>query len=81
MYLGNQVEIIYQDVDRFDSLPYDKCTRVYGLCYYKGKLVLAFENHKKEWILPGGSIEPRETFEQTLIREVKGESNMRVIKY
>lgn len=81
MNLGNQVEITYHDVDQFDSIPYDKCTQVYGLCFFKNKLVIGFESSKREWVLIGGSIEPGETFEQTLIREVKEESNMRVIKY
>jgi 8-oxo-dGTP pyrophosphatase MutT (NUDIX family) len=39
------------------------------------------DGHGDMWILPGGSKEKGETYEQTLIREVQEETNMQVLSY
>lgn len=70
----------YHDADNFDELPIQHCTQVYGVCFYQDLIVLA-KTIKETWVLPGGSIEPGETFEQTLHREVREESNMKVLSY
>ena len=68
----------YHDVDSFHDLPYEQCTQVYGVCFYQDSIILA-KTIKGSWILPGGTIEAGEAFEQTLTREVREESNMRVL--
>jgi 8-oxo-dGTP pyrophosphatase MutT (NUDIX family) len=80
-YLGQSYDLEYQDADDFSQLPVSQCTQVYGVCLYNGQVVLGFSRRMQQWSLIGGTIEPHEKFEATLIREVKEESNMKVIKY
>lgn len=71
----------YFDSVEFDTLPQDKVKQVYGVCFFEEKIVIGYGGLKRGWGLIGGSIEPGETFEQTLIREIKEESNMEVLSY
>lgn len=70
----------YHDVDDFNSLDKSKCTQTYGVCFYGDKMVIGFGGKKKDWGLIGGTIEPGETFEETLHREIQEESNMKILK-
>lgn len=81
LYLGKKIDLIYKDADSFDNLPIEKCKQIHSLCFYNSKIVIGFEGNNKRWVLIGGSREPEEKLEQTLVREVKEESNMRVLKY
>jgi len=81
LYLGSKIDLIYKDADSFEDLPLEKCMQVHSLCFYNGKIVIGFDGNKKHLVLIGGGREPGETLGQTLVREIKEESNMRVIKY
>src|SRR5690606_3600234 len=50
----------------------------YGVCFYNDLIILA-KTKKGSWTLPGGTIEPGESFHDALIREIKEESNMKVL--
>lgn len=78
---GKDYKLRYEDLDSFDELPYKKCKQVYGVCFYKDKMVIGFGGKKADWGLIGGTIEPDEKFEETLVREIREESNMRVLKF
>jgi len=52
---------------------------VHAYCFYKDKLVIVGHEADNNWTPPGGAIEPGETFEEASIREVKEESNMKVL--
>ncbi|HSX35710.1 MAG TPA: NUDIX domain-containing protein [Patescibacteria group bacterium] len=78
-YNGQSFGIEYNDVDSFEKLPHKNCRQVYGLCFYKGSLVIGYNGAKQTWGLVGGTIEPGESFRQTLDREVQEESNMQVL--
>lgn len=71
----------YSDVDSFDDLDMSKCTQTYGVCFYGDEIVIGYNGKKKNWGLIGGTIEKRETLEQTLIREIQEESNMEVLSF
>lgn len=71
----------YSDCDDFCSIPASKTRQVYGVCLYDKKLVLVHNGKKDTWGLVGGTIEKSEKFEQTLFREIKEESNMKVLEY
>ena len=48
-----------------------------GVVIYRGKILLLYKNfHDKNsgWVLPKGTVEEGETFEQTALREVKEEA-------
>jgi len=76
---GKRCTFEYRDADSFSDLEYKKCRQVYGVSFYGEKMVIAFNGRKKTWGLLGGKIDPGETFEQTLAREVREESNMNVL--
>lgn len=78
---GQTIKVKYYDQDSFESLPYERCQQVYGVCFYGGKLLIVNgEGVGGSWGLVGGHIENNETFDATLKREVEEESNMRVLK-
>lgn len=82
MHLWGEVfDLEYDDVDDFNSLPRELCTQVYGVCFCDGKLVIGLGGKKDDWGLIGGTIEPGETFEETLKREIIEESNMEVTRW
>ena len=82
MHLWGEVfDILYEDLDDFSVLPRELCTQVYGVCFCDDKLVIGFGGKKNGWGLIGGTIEPTETFDETLKREIIEESNMEVIKW
>ena len=69
----------YHDADSFDGLENSKCRQVYAVCFCREKMVIGFGGQKQGWGLVGGTVEAGETFEQTLAREVREESNMKVL--
>jgi NUDIX domain len=71
----------YNDTDSFEHLPFEKCKQCYAVCFCDDKMVIGFGGHKKSWGLIGGTIENDESFEETLKREIKEESNMEVLSF
>lgn len=83
-YIGHSgVEYIFEyfDADSFDELDYSLCKQTYAVCFVGEKIVIVFQESKKMWGLVGGSIEKGETFEQTLKREIREESNMEILSF
>jgi NUDIX domain len=80
---GIEYLVEYSDADSFEHLDKDRCKQCYGVCFIEdiNKLVIGFGGKKKGWGLIGGSIEPEETFEQTLRREIIEESNMEILSF
>ncbi len=57
-----------------------------GVVIYRGKILLLFKNYHDRyhgWVLPKGTVEPGEQFDDTARREVKEESgaNGTIVKY
>ena len=52
---------------------------VHGFCFCGDKLVVVYAENKKYWTPPGGGIELGETYKEAIIREVKEETNMKVL--
>ncbi len=72
----------YEDCNDFSMLPYAECRQIYGACFTaEEKLVIAHNVKKGTWGLPGGTIEPGETFDQTFRREIQEETNMEVLDW
>ena len=71
----------YEDCDDFSLLPYEKCRQVYGVCFYENNIVIGYNGMKNTWGLIGGTIEKGETFDDTFRREIKEESNMKVLSW
>jgi 8-oxo-dGTP pyrophosphatase MutT (NUDIX family) len=56
-------------------------TQALGLCFTADGMVVMVTEDGLGWSLPGGTIEPGETMEQTLIREVAEEACARVVRH
>ena len=77
---GKELDYIYYEgVDPMQDLDGKILQAVHGFCFYGDKLVVVYANDKGYWTFPGGSIEPGETYQEAVIREVKEESNMKVL--
>ncbi|MEI6345795.1 MAG: NUDIX hydrolase [bacterium] len=73
-YHGHYVEID-PDVDIGKTVKMS----VRGVCFYGDKIVIVYDSKKKKWSLPGGGMESGETYRQAIVREIKEETNMRVV--
>ncbi len=57
-----------------------------GVVIFKGKILVLYKNYRNRyegWVLPKGTVEPGEAYENTAIREVREESgvNAVIVKY
>ncbi len=75
---GQVLNVIYSEGDPFASLDGKVLQGVHAFCFYGDQMVLV-KHSKSGWMPPGGSIESGETYEQAVIREVKEETNMKVV--
>lgn len=69
----------YEGLDPNENLEGKILQAVHGLCFCGDKLVVVYAEGKGYWTFPGGGIEPGETYEEATVREVKEESNMKVL--
>ena len=76
---GQVLNIIYKEADPLVDLGDKILQAVHTFCFYKDKLVIVYSEEKGYWAPPGGGIESSESIEEAVIREVKEETNMRVI--
>lgn len=77
---GQSVNLIYRDIENINELEGRIVSCTHAFCFYGPKLVIVYETKGGYWNPPGGAIEPGETIETAVAREVLEESNMKVIK-
>jgi len=75
---GQTLKVIYSESDPLISLDGEVLQGIHAFCFYGDQMVLV-KHPKSGWMPPGGSIESGETYEQAVIREVKEETNMKVV--
>ncbi|MFZ2038696.1 MAG: NUDIX domain-containing protein [Minisyncoccia bacterium] len=73
--------VYYENENPMENLEGKILKGVHGFCFCGGKLVVVYSDKKGYWTPPGGGIESGESYEEALIREIKEESNMRVISH
>jgi ADP-ribose pyrophosphatase YjhB (NUDIX family) len=75
---GKTYHLKYYECDDFSSLDKTKVRQVYGVCYHNNKIVICFDGYN--YTLPGGKPEQGESYLRTLNREIREESNMKLLK-
>lgn len=75
---GKTYKVAYEDGAPFETDP-SILDGVHSYCFYGDKLVIVGHGADNNWTPPGGAIEKGETFEEASIREVREESNMKVL--
>jgi 8-oxo-dGTP diphosphatase len=70
----------YRDLDSVEEIADKKVDGVHAYCFCDGKLVLVYAEKKGYWTPAGGAIEKGESVEEAVTREVKEETNMKVLK-
>ena len=78
---GEVLEVLYRDIDNESDIPDKKIKGVHAYCFYNDKLVLVYSDKKGYWTPPGGSVENGESAGEAVTREVKEETNMKVLKH
>lgn len=74
-------DVVYKDIDSKEELGDRKVSGVHAWCFYEDKMVIVYAAKKDMWTPPGGGVEKDEDFVDAMIREVKEETNMKVIKW
>jgi len=77
--MGN-LPYTYRDLDSIDEIKDKKVDGVHAYCFCDDKLVLVYAEKKGYWIPAGGGLEVGESVEEAVVREVKEEANMKVLK-
>lgn len=76
---GKTYKVIYTDgVPEVETDP-KILDGVHTYCFYRDKLVIVGHGVDNNWTPPGGAIEKGETYTEAAIREIKEESNMKVL--
>ena len=74
-----KLNLIYREDDPLKDLDGKILQAVHAFCFFNAKLVVVYAAEKGYWAPPGGGIELGETYEEAVIREVKEETNMKVL--
>jgi 8-oxo-dGTP diphosphatase len=79
--LDETEEITYWDIDSEADFKGKKIRAARAYSFYKDKFVIVYAESKRYWTPPGGAVEEGETAEEAMRREVKEETNMKVLKH
>lgn len=74
---GKHYKVVYNDGVP-DTEP-NMLDGVNSYCFYNNKLVIVSHGKDNNWTPPGGATEKGETYTEAAIREIKEESNMKVL--
>lgn len=81
-YAGQTILVDWYAVTNKDAIPNLPWQQVYAVGNFEGRVPLVTSSSgMKQFNLPGGTIESDETIEQTLVRELVEECNMRVVSW
>lgn len=78
--LGQNLVVEYRDIEDPAELLDKEIQCVHAYCFSNGQLVTVYDPIKGGWTPPGGQVEPGESVEDAVVREVLEESNMHVLR-
>jgi ADP-ribose pyrophosphatase YjhB (NUDIX family) len=79
---GKKYLFEYIETDSFENIDRKKCKQVIAFAFHDDKMILVNNVRRpKEFIPLGGSVEEGEDADESLIREIKEESNMKVLDF
>ena len=78
---GQVLKVVYNDVSNEQELGNKKIQGVHAYCFCGDKLVIVYSEKKGYWSPPGGKVEMGESVEEAVVREVKEETNMKVLNH
>ena len=70
----------YRDIESYDEVKHLPFESIGAVCICNGKMVLVYDKSRERWTPIGGRIEAGESLAEATEREVKEESNMRVLR-
>ncbi|MFA6459016.1 MAG: NUDIX hydrolase [Candidatus Paceibacterota bacterium] len=76
---GQKLDLNYREDDPLRDVKGKILLTVHAICFCRGKLVIVYAHDKGYWAPPGGGIELGESYEQAVVREVREETNMKVL--
>ncbi len=77
---GQVLPVLYRDIDSESEIKEGEVSGVHAYCFCGNKLVVVYSDKKGYWAPPGGGRELDESIEGAVTREVKEETNMKVLK-
>lgn len=77
---GKMTHISYEEVASFENIKDLPVYAAGAFCFYNDKLVLVYAEKRKTWEIPGGGREEGESFDECITREIREESNMKVLE-
>ncbi len=77
---GQVLGVLYRDIESERDLGDKKISGVHAYCFYKDTLVVVYAEEKGYWTPAGGGVEEGESVQDAVRREVKEETNMRVLE-
>ena len=78
--MGQTINVLYKDVESESDFQDKNISGVHMLCFCKDQLVVVYSESKGYWGPPGGSVENGEAVIDAVKREIKEETNMKVLK-
>lgn len=77
---GQVLDVLYKDANSELDFQEKNISGVHALCFCKDKLVVVYADNKGYWGPPGGGVEKGESVRDAVKREIKEETNMKVIR-
>lgn len=77
---GQVLNVTYKDIKSEHEIKEKNISGVHTYCFCKDKLVVVYAESKGYWGPPGGGVEKGESVRDAVRREIKEETNMRVIR-
>lgn len=80
-YRGEKIDVKWFDISSKEDIPDLPWQQVYAIGDLDGKVPVVFYGGDARDNLPGGHVEPGESVEQTLVREIDEELNCEVLEW